>query len=103
MTNQCKKIGDPNGFCAVWCVWWIHQRIKYSHLDIKTLVEKLINQLRIDKITIPDMIRNFSNNISKLRDEVLKNNKIDINDWINSNYDSDVLDRIEKDTFNIIH
>ena len=49
------------------------------------------------------MIRNFSNNISKLRDEVLKNNKIDINDWINSNYDNDILDNIEKDTFNIIH
>ena len=33
MTNQCKKIGDPNGFCAAWCIWWIYQRIKYSHLD----------------------------------------------------------------------
>ena len=103
MTNRCKKIGDPNGFCAVWCIWWVYQRIKYSNLDLKTLSEKLINQLKIDKIVIPEMIRNFSNNISKLRDSVLQNNKIDINDWINSNYDNDILDNIEKETFNIIH
>ena len=49
------------------------------------------------------MIRNFSNNnISKLRDETLKNNGIDINDWINSNYDVDLLNKIEKDSFNLI-
>ena len=70
MTDQCRKIGDPNGFCAVWCVWWTFQRIKYSNFDIKTLAEKLINNMKINKIRIPDMIRNFSNNISKLRDEV---------------------------------
>ena len=102
MTEKCKKIGDPNGFCAIWCVWWVYQRVNYSNFDIKTLAEKLINKLKIDKVKIPDMIRNFSNNISKLRDEVLKNNNIDINDWINSNYDSDILDNIEKDTFSMI-
>lgn len=102
MTEQCKKIGDPNGFCAVWCVWWTFQRIKYNHLDIKTLSEKLINQLKIDKIVIPDMIRNFSSNITKLRDNILKQNDIDINDWINTNYDSNKLDSIEKDTFNLL-
>ena len=77
--------------------------LNIKNVDIKTLAEKLINQLKSDKIVIPDMIRNFSTNISKLRDEVLKNNKIDINDWINSNYDDDILDNIEKGTFNIIH
>ena len=102
MTSNCKKIGDPNGYCAVWCFWWIYQRIKYSHLDIKTIAEKLINQLKIDKINIPEMIRNFSNNISILRDEVLKKNNIDINDWINSNYDIDTLNNIEKDSFSMI-
>lgn len=102
MSEQCKKIGDPNGFCAVWCIWWVYQRIKYNHLDIKTLSEKLINQLKIDKIDIPDMIRNFSTNISKLRDDILKQNNIDINDWINTNYDNNILDSIEKDTFNLI-
>jgi len=102
MTEQCRKIGDPNGFCAIWCIWWTYQRIKYNNFDIKTLAEKLINKLKVNKVKIPDMIRNFSNNISKLRDEVLKNNKLDINDWINSNYDSDILDSIEKDTFSMI-
>jgi hypothetical protein len=26
--NKCKRIGDPNGFCGVWCIWWIYHKMK---------------------------------------------------------------------------
>lgn len=99
---NCKRIGDPNGFCGIWCTWWVFQRIKYHYIDPKTLAVQLIEKFKIDKILIPNMIRNFSEKITSLRDQTLKKNNMDINDWINSNYDEDTLNNIEKDTFNLI-
>lgn len=36
--NKCKRLGDPNGFCGVWCIWWVYHRIKNNKLDNITLV-----------------------------------------------------------------
>lgn len=96
-----KKIGDPNGFCAIWCTWWVDMKLKYSFIDSKSLAINLLEQFKIDKIVLSDFIRDYSFNITKLRDEILKKNKIDINDWLNGNYTQQILDNIEKDTFNI--
>ena len=96
-----KKIGDPNGFCAIWCTWWVNMKLKYSFIDSKSLAINLLEQFKIDKIVLSDFIRDYSFNITKLRDEILKKNKIDINDWLNGNYTQQILDNIEKDTFNI--
>ncbi|ULY68448.1 hypothetical protein [Chlorella virus XW01] len=96
-----KKIGDPNGFCAIWCSWWVDMKLKYSFIDSKSLAIKLLEQFKIDKIVLSDFIRDYSYNITKLRDEILKKNNIDINDWLNGNYTQQILDNIEKDTFNI--
>ena len=41
--------------------------------------------------------------ISSLRDEELKKHKIDINDWLNSNYDNNTLIDIEKNILNMIN
>jgi ankyrin repeat protein len=98
---SCKRIGDPNGFCAIWCTWWVDMKCKYSFIDSKSLAINLLEQFKIDKIILSDFIRNYSFNITKLRDEILKKNNIDINDWLNGNYTQKILDDIEKDTFNI--
>jgi ankyrin repeat protein len=98
---RCKRIGDPNGFCAIWCTWWVDMKLKYSFIDSKSLAINLLEQFKIDKIVLSDFIRNYSFNITKLRDEILKKNNIDINDWLNGNYTQQILDNIEKDTFNI--
>jgi ankyrin repeat protein len=99
---SCKRIGDPNGFCAIWCTWWVDMKCKYNFIDSKSLAINLLEQFKIDKIVLSDFIRNYSFNITKLRDEILKKNNIDINDWLNGNYTQKILDNIEKDTFNII-
>jgi ankyrin repeat protein len=99
--SSFKKIGDPNGFCAIWCTWWVDMKLKYSFIDSKSLALNLLEQFKIDKIVLSDFIRNYSFNITKLRDDILKKNNIDINDWLNGNYTQQILDNIEKDTFNI--
>ena len=100
--DKNKKIGDPGGFCAVWCVWYSYMRIKYNTLDNKTLVTKLIFKIKEENIEFKTLIRKFAKNVIDLRDKVLIKNKIDINDWINSTYDKDKFKNIINDIQNLL-
>jgi len=103
-TKKC-KIGDPNGFCGVWCIWWVYQRllnINNDKLTIENIAINLINHIKIDNISFKSIIRNFSKKITEIRDTFLKKYLIDINDWILGNYDDEILNKLEKDIFKII-
>ncbi len=103
-TDRCKKIGDPNGFCAVWCIWWVYQRMLNINniTNLKKFAEELIRHIKLDSISFKSVIRNFSKKITDIRDVHLKRVSIDINDWIVGNYTDDILSKIEKDIFKII-
>ena len=101
--SKCKKIGDPNGFCAVWCVWWAQQRLENNDIDIKILAEELIKHMKFSNKSFKKLIRNFSMNIVKLRDEYLSKYKINIDDWMVGNYDEDIINNIEKNVLEKIN
>jgi ankyrin repeat protein len=94
--THCKRIGDPNGFCGVWCIWWIYHKMKNLKIDSKELAEKLIKEVKFKNISFKTLIRNFSKKISDIRDEYLKKNNMDINDFIVGNYEKGDLDNLEK-------
>lgn len=101
-TPKCKKIGDPNGFCGVWCTWWVYQRmlnIDNPKLTINIVSEEIIKWIKFDNQSFKTIIRNFSKKITQIRDIYLKKINIDINDWIVGNYTSDKLNKLEKDIF----
>jgi len=89
---KTKKIGDPGGFCAVWCVWYINMRIKYNVLDRDKLIIKLIQKIKEENIPFKTLIRNYAKKVIDIRDEILVESNLDINDWLNSNYDQAVYD-----------
>ena len=104
-TKICKKIGDPNGFCGVWSSWWVYQRmmnINNSSITYKNVAYELIKYVKFDNLKFKNIIRNFSNKITELRDKYLGKYKIDINDWVNSNYSSDIIDKLEQDIFKLL-
>jgi hypothetical protein len=35
-------IGDPNGFCALWCIWWADIRISNPNIPREKLVKILM-------------------------------------------------------------
>jgi hypothetical protein len=92
--SVCKKIGDPNGFCAVWCVWWTEQRLTHSDIDIKKLAEELIKHMKFSNKSFKKLIRNYSMNIVKIRDEYLKKYDINIDDWMVGNYDDEIINNL---------
>ena len=101
--ERCNKIGDPNGFCAVWCVWWVEQKIKNPDVESKILVEELIKQIKFSNKSFKKLIRNYSMNIVLLRDEYLNKYNINIDDIINNNYEIDVINNIEKNVLEKIN
>ena len=89
-----KKIGDPGGFCALWAVWYVDMRLTYTMLTPQKLVKKLIKSMRIQNISIKNMIRNYAVHIIKSRDEILNFAGLDINNWLNDEYTNDQLDKV---------
>ena len=99
--DKCKKIGDPNGFCSVWCAWWVYQRMLNINLDdekvsIKTIANILINTIKMENKSFKNIIRNFSHKIVSIRDSYLEKINLDINDWILNNYTHEQLNNLEK-------
>ena len=104
-TDKCKKIGDPNGFCGVWCIWWVYQRminINNKNYNITHIADELIKNIKLENLYFKNIIRNFSEKITSIRDNFLKKFNLDINDWIVGNYNDEILNKIEKDIFNLL-
>ena len=93
--EKCDYIGDPNGFCAVWCLWYLNQRIINNNIPIGLFVMNLKKKLLMERIIFRDLIRNYANIIVKYRDQLLIKSNLNINKWINFKYS-------EKDLINLI-
>jgi len=99
---KTKKIGDPGGFCAAWSLWFADMRIKFGEFDRKSIVNKLIKEIRLSNKSFKNIIRDYSKNITDLRDEYLNKINIDINDWLNDKYTYEQLEQLHQHLFNLI-
>jgi len=89
--NESKTvhIGDAGGFCGLWSIWYTDMRLMYPDISRDKLVRKLFKMIKQQNISFKNMIRNYSINITKIRDVVFKKANITINDWINEQYTPD--------------
>lgn len=78
-----KNIGDPNGFCTLWCIWYLDFRLKYINIKPYKIIRKLINQVKFNNLSFRNVIRNYSKHIIDLRDSYLNLIGRNVNDYIN--------------------
>ena len=78
-----RKIGDPSGFCALWSMWYTDNRLFYSDINRKDLVNLLLIKFKMNNISFKNLIRNYSKYVINIRDNLLLKNDMEINDWIN--------------------
>jgi hypothetical protein len=95
-------IGDPNGFCAVWCFWWCDIRIKNPDINRKKIVELLSKEIINEDFSYKKLIRNYSNYITEIRDKVLIKTGVNINDWINDTINTEQQKLLEENYKNEI-
>lgn len=90
-TNKT-RICDPSGFCALWSIWYVDNRLEYHSQKRNELLLNLFESIQISNISFKNMIRNYSGIIVQKRDDLLKKANMDINDWLNDNYTSEQAD-----------
>lgn len=76
-------IGDPNGFCALWCIWWADMRISNPNISRTKLFKYLLKEIIKHKYSLKKLIRNFSQYIIEIRDKLFLKANTNINEWIN--------------------
>ena len=83
--NELKNdyIGDPNGFCALWCIWWADIRISNPDISRNKLVSLLHKELINSKYSYRKLIRDYSQYIIDIRDRLFIKSNTNINEWIN--------------------
>lgn len=92
--QKTKKIGDPGGFCAIWSLWYTEMRLTYPDIQRKSLVGKLMKEIKTNSSSYRDLMRNYSGNIIKMRDTVLRKVNITINDLLNDKFTNDQMNMI---------
>jgi len=90
LTNR--NLGDPNGFCSLWVIWYLDYRLRYPDFWPGTLARKLIDVVQKNGYSFRDIIRNYSKRITEYRDTMLEGIHRDINDYINNRLDREELD-----------
>ena len=88
-----KRIGDVQ-FCALWSIYFVDQQLTYEDIPREKLVKLLIENIRKSNISFRNLIRNYSKNITNIRDDILKRANIDINDWSNEQYTDKQIDSV---------
>jgi ankyrin repeat protein len=98
-----ENIGDPGGFCAIWTIWYLDHRVRYTNLSQlvrkrqlggattqedssklpSKIVQRLIDAIRISQIPFRSTIRAYSKKITDYRDRILSEFNYNINDYIN--------------------
>lgn len=94
-TSQ-NRIGDPGGFCALWSLWYTDMRLTYPSVKREKLVKYLMKNIKLNNMSFRNLIRNYSQNIIILRDELLSSAEMDVNDWLNDNYNETQLANLMK-------
>jgi ankyrin repeat protein len=89
--NVNKNIGDPNGFCTLWTIWYLDYRLKYFNKQPQHIVKNLISQIKINNYSFRTVIRNYSKKITDLRDTYLSKIHRNINDYLNNRFDRNEL------------
>ena len=92
--SRNEYIGDPDGFCVAWSIWYADMRIQFSGIPRTKLIKYIMTQIGEKQLKYRSIIRNYSRNITKIRDNILNSANIDINKYINEDYDNETSNAI---------
>lgn len=92
--KQKINIGDPNGFCTLWGLFYSELRCINPDTPREKALKYIIEIIKSEDINT--LIRNYSKNIIELRDNILATCGLTINKFINKEYSLDKLECLHK-------
>jgi hypothetical protein len=84
--SQNEYIGDPEGYCVSWSMWYADMRTTFTDISRTKLIKYIIQQIGEKHMKYRSIIRNYSRNITKIRDKLLNVADLDINKYVNGVY-----------------
>jgi len=75
---------EPAGFCVIWCIIWIDLRLSHPNMSRSDIYFNFISKLINSKIDIKNILLDYSNKITDLRDNILKKLHTNMIEWINN-------------------
>ena len=76
--KTAKKItGDPGGYCAAWCIWYVDLKVKNPDLSREELKNKITQKLDKLETSVRTLIRNYANYLIRGRGRVLTKKGLD--------------------------
>lgn len=94
--NELKSdyIGDPNGFCALWCIWWADLRISNQNIPRDKLVNILMKEMINENYSFKKLIRDYSYYVLEIRNTFLTQANTNINEWINDTITQNSINKL---------
>ena len=78
-------IGDADGFCALWCIFWVDIRLQFPDIPRQKLIFLLKKEIVNSNYSYKKIIRNYGKKITDIRDDILNKIDLNINEWHNDN------------------
>lgn len=95
-----RKLGDPAGFCLAWCFWYLETRLNNPDASPRDLannsIKEIIKNTKSKHNPVLDYIRNYSDKLDKLKNDIMKEANVDEEDFYNIVYENDHLIKILK-------
>lgn len=92
--NVNKNIGDPNGFCTLWTIWYFDYRLKYHDRHPRSISKNLIKEIKTKNYSFRTIIRNYSKHITDLRDHYLSLINRNVNDYLNNKLSKEEIKKL---------
>ena len=87
--SQNEYIGDPEGYCVAWSLWYVDMRITFLNIERTKLIKYIMQQIGEKHMKYRSIIRNYSRNITKIRDNILNKADMEVNQYVNGEYNID--------------
>lgn len=81
-----KKIGDPNGFCLAWTIWFTELYVDNPTVPLSNLMMETLKKMIYTNVTLLSHIRSYSNKLLIFRCNFLKSIKYPMERIFNKQY-----------------
>ena len=94
------KLGDPEGYCLAWCLWYLELKMRNPDIDdiylIKRTIQNITNTYKNTKYPLLTHIRNYAMFLDNEKNKILKSYGILEDEIYQLHYSDNLLKLIQK-------
>ena len=85
--DENQYFSDNTGYCIIWCILFCDLLFENKNIKIQKIVKYMISEIFKNNINLKNLIKNYLNNIIIVRNKIINDLNININDYYNNELD----------------